>query len=312
MATPQPHPTLQRPAWLAEQQFPFTSRFVDVDGQTVHYVDEGSGATLLFVHAGPAWSFIFRDLIARLRHDFRCVACDFPGSGLSPARPGEQPTMAASARLLERFTETLELDRVTLVVHDVGGPVALATAARHPERVAGLAVAESFGWSLGDENRRVARALWVVSRRPVRWLNTVTNIVATLTASRYGAGRRLDRAGRAAFLGPYRDRAVRRRSTAMLADAMTDQALLRSVDTALRTTLAHLPVLLIFGSRSPTVKGGFPTSWTTRFPEAPLFLLEGGHHFPMMDDPGAVADVIGSWWDAAVQPATGQPAPPPS
>jgi pimeloyl-ACP methyl ester carboxylesterase len=50
------------------------------------------------------------------------------------------------------------------------------------------------------------------------------------------------------------------------------------------------------------VKGGFPTSWTARFPDATLFVLDGGHHFPMMDDPGAVADVIASWWEAAVRP----------
>ena len=78
---------------------------------------------------------------------------------------------------------------------------------------------------------------------------------------------------------------VRRRATALLADAGADQAFLRSVDTALRTTLAHLPVLLVFGRASPTVKGGFPASWSTRFPAAWLFFVEGAHHFPMMDDP---------------------------
>ena len=78
---------------------------------------------------------------------------------------------------------------------------------------------------------------------------------------------------------------VGRRATALLADASADQAFLRSVDTALRTTLAHLPVLLVFGRASPTVKGGFPASWSTRFPAAWLFFVEGAHHFPMMDDP---------------------------
>lgn len=296
-----------RPAWLPHHQFPFTSRFVDVDGHTVHYVDEGSGPTLLFVHAGPAWSFVFRGLIAELRHDFRCVTLDFPGSGLSPqARPGERPTLAVASRLLDRFVESLDLGPMTLVVHDLGGPVALTAAARHPDRVAAVAVTESFGWPLGAENRRIARALRVAGSRPVRWLNEATNLIAVAGASRYGAGRHLDAGGRAAFLGPYRDRGVRRRATALLADASADRVFLDAVDTALRTTLAHLPLLLVFGGRSPTVKGGFPTSWTTRFPDATLFVLEGGHHFPMMDDPGAVADVIASWWEASVRPREDQ------
>ncbi|MCA1847259.1 MAG: alpha/beta fold hydrolase [Actinobacteria bacterium] len=299
-----------RPRWLAHQEFPFTSRFVYVDGTAVHYVDEGSGPTLLFVHAGPAWSFIFRGVISELRQEFRCVALDLPGSGLSPARPGERPTMAAASQLVERFFDAVALDRVTLVVHDVGGPVALAMASRRPERIAAVAVTESFGWPLAGENPKVARPLRMAGGRAVRGLNTATNLVARLTASRYGVGRHLDSAGRAAFLGPYRDHAVRRRSTALLADASADQAFLRSVDRALRTTLAHLPVLLVFGSASPTVKGGFPASWTTRFPSASLFLVDGGHHFPMMDDPRAVADVIASWWSTAVDPASGQPGTP--
>jgi len=291
-----------RPDWLPQSQFPFTCRFVNVEGHTVHYVDEGSGPTLLFVHAGPAWMFIFRGLIAELHQDFRCVTLDFPGSGLSlQARPGERPTMADASRLLEQFIEALDLGPLTLVVHDVGGPVALAAAACHPDRVAAVAVTESFGWPLGAENPRIARALRVAGSAPVRWLNAATNLLAVVSASRYGAGRHLDADGRAAFLGPYRDRGVRRRATDLLTDAATAPAFLGSVDTALRTSLTHLPLLLVFGEHSPTVKGGFPTSWTTRFPAATLFLLDGGHHFPMMDDPVAVADVIASWWEASVQ-----------
>src|SRR5581483_5139308 len=145
----------RRPAWLPPGQLPFTSPFVDVEGDTVPYVHEGSGPALLFVHAGPACSFIFRGPITELRQDFRCVALDFPGSGLSlRARPGERPTMAAASRLLARFIDALDLGRLTLVVHDVGGPVALAVAARHPDRVAAVAVTESFGRPLGAENPR--------------------------------------------------------------------------------------------------------------------------------------------------------------
>lgn len=49
-----------RPSWLPREEFPFESRFLTVDGHRVHYVDEGSGPTLLFVVAGAAWSFVFR------------------------------------------------------------------------------------------------------------------------------------------------------------------------------------------------------------------------------------------------------------
>src|ERR1051325_10253559 len=111
-----------RPAWLTSELFPFQSLFVDVDGARVHYVDEGSGPVLLFLHGAPNWSFFYRQFISGLRHDFRCVALDFPGFGLSPSEARYPPAMPALSRLVERFIEKLELRDIILVVGDAGGP----------------------------------------------------------------------------------------------------------------------------------------------------------------------------------------------
>ena len=74
-----------RPAWVDDELFPFESRFIAIDGHTVHYVDEGSGPTLLLLHGNPTWSFVYRDVIRALRDEFRCVALDYSGCRL-PAR----------------------------------------------------------------------------------------------------------------------------------------------------------------------------------------------------------------------------------
>src|ERR1700694_5756290 len=104
-----------RPAWLTSELFPFQSRFVDVDGARVHYVDEGSGPVLLFLHGAPNWSFFYRQFISGLRHDFRWFALDFPGFGLSPSDTNYPPTMPALSGVVERFIETLELRDIMLV-----------------------------------------------------------------------------------------------------------------------------------------------------------------------------------------------------
>ncbi|HEX6492614.1 MAG TPA: alpha/beta fold hydrolase [Candidatus Dormibacteraeota bacterium] len=289
-----------RPGWLPLAEFPFESRHVAVDGHLIHHVDEGSGPTLPLVHAGPAWSFVFRDVIDRLRDQFRCVALDLPGSGLSTAAPTYRPSMEAASHVLESFVDALGLRDITLVVHDLGGPVALAVAARRPELVAGLAVTESFAWPLPAENPSIARALRVFGGRTFDTVNAATNLLARVSAGGHGAGRHLTAAGRRAFRGPYRDRRVRRIAVAMLRDALAGEAHLRAVDGAVRTVLRDLPVLLVFGRRSPAVKGGFPAGWRARYPDAPLLLVEGAHHFPMADDPEAVADLIASWWEESV------------
>jgi pimeloyl-ACP methyl ester carboxylesterase len=87
----------------------------------------------------------------------------------------------------------------------------------------------------------------------------------------------------------------------MLGDAAGAVGYLRGVDRSLRTTFADRPVLLLFGEESPTVKERFPQRWQERFPRARLQVIEGSHHFPMADDPDAVARAIRSWWEAPVR-----------
>jgi haloalkane dehalogenase len=284
-----------RPEWLPEQEFPFESRFLNIDGHRVHYVDEGAGPILLFVHAGPAWCFVYRDLITLLRNEFRCVALDFPGSGLSEAAEGYRPGLEGASAVLERFLLQLDLRDVTLVAHDLGAPIALGVAARHPDRFRAAAVTEGFGWSLSDENSGMARMLRFVGSPPFRALNRMTNLLARGMSTSFGAGRNLSRDGKRAFRGPFLRREARDNSVTMLRDAATADAYLRGVDHALRTTLSHLPLLLVFGGKSPTVKAGFPDQWKTRFPEARLIVLEGAHHFLQMDEPVAVAEAIKTW-----------------
>jgi haloalkane dehalogenase len=67
--------------------FPVQHRFLELDGARIHYVDEGSGDTLLLLHGNPSWSFLYRKMIPALRDRFRCVALDYPGYGMSDPPP---------------------------------------------------------------------------------------------------------------------------------------------------------------------------------------------------------------------------------
>ncbi|MGH2662071.1 MAG: alpha/beta fold hydrolase [Actinomycetota bacterium] len=292
----------RRPTWLPEQEWPFASRFVDVGEGPIHYLDEGTGPPLLFVNAGVVWSFAFRDLILGLRDRFRCVTLDFPGSGLSAHWEGYRPGLDAASGILDRFVAELGLQDVTLVVNDLRGPVAFGSAGRQPDLVRGMVVVEAFGWPLSRENPKVARMLRFAGGRMVGALNTATNLVARATSTSFGVGRHLSRAGRRAFRGSYRDRRVRRNGLLMLRDAATADPYLEAVDRTVRSALATKPVLLVFGERSPVRREGFPDQWRERFPDAPLVIVEGGHHFPQCDDPPGVANAIRSWWAAHVEP----------
>lgn len=123
-----------RPDWLSDELFPYESRFLELDGCRLHYVDEGRGPILLLLPGNPTWSFLYRHLVVRLRHRFRCVAVDYPGFGLSSSRPGYGFTPAEHAAVVEQVVAELGLDSFTPVVHDWGGPIGLAVASRHSER----------------------------------------------------------------------------------------------------------------------------------------------------------------------------------
>src|SRR5690348_104156 len=99
-----------RPAWVPEALFPFRSHFLEVEGCRIHYVDEGSGPPLLMLHGNPTWSFVYRDIISGLKSQFRCIALDYPGFGLSTAPQGYDYSISQHAGIVEKFVLALGLE----------------------------------------------------------------------------------------------------------------------------------------------------------------------------------------------------------
>ncbi|RYZ44176.1 MAG: alpha/beta fold hydrolase [Myxococcaceae bacterium] len=132
---------------IPREQFDADSRFITLpSGARVHYVDEGQGETLLFLHGNPAWSFQWRDLIRGLRGSYRCIALDYPGFGLSEAPAGFGFTPREQSLVVEEFMERLQLREVTLVMQDWGGPVGLGLAGRRPEWVRQVVLGSTWAW----------------------------------------------------------------------------------------------------------------------------------------------------------------------
>jgi len=164
------------PAWLDTHAYPFEHRwFTLVSGARVHYVDEGSGPTLLFVHGTPTWSFEWREQIKALAPRFRCVALDLVGMGLSDRPADFAYTPEAHAAALSEFVNGLDLHAFTLIVHDFGGPIALPLALENPSRVTRLVALNTFGWSL-DDDPDIRRPASVLGGTVGRWLYKYANL----------------------------------------------------------------------------------------------------------------------------------------
>lgn len=118
--------------------YPFDSKFLDVDGPRLHFVDQGAGTPVLMVHGNPTWSFYWRELIRALQPHCRAVAVDHVGCGLSD-KPQRYPyTLQQHTNNLIRLCDHLQLRQATLVAHDWGGAIGLGAVLERPESFARL------------------------------------------------------------------------------------------------------------------------------------------------------------------------------
>lgn len=117
--------------------FPYTPHFTDAPGCRMHYVDEGprGAATVLCLHGEPTWGYLFRHLIPVLGATHRVVVPDHMGFGKSDTPSDRTYWLQDHIDNLEHFVLALDLNDITLVMHDFGGPVGMGLAARHPNRV---------------------------------------------------------------------------------------------------------------------------------------------------------------------------------
>ena len=108
----------------SREMYPFESRWLG----GVHYVDEGAGRPILMCHGNPTWSFLYRDVIKPLRGEFRCIALDYPGFGLSERPSGYGYRPADHAKIVTKLIRELDLSDLIVMGHDWGGPIGLAAA----------------------------------------------------------------------------------------------------------------------------------------------------------------------------------------
>jgi haloalkane dehalogenase len=284
---------LPRPKWLPTEHWPFDTASLVTPVGRIAVTDAGDGPTLLFVHVG-SWSFIWRDLLIALRPDYRCITLDAPGSGLS-SQAMSPVSLATAAAAVIAVIDELELTDITLIVHDVGGPVGLAAAAQRPARFAGLVGVNALGWQPSGAPLRGTLA--VMGSWPARESGAVLGWTARLSASSFGAGRHWSRADRRVFLAAMNRRS--RRNTHRYLNALrTENDVLRRVEGALRGSLSTLPLLTVFGSRNDPF--GLARRWKELFPDAEQYVIPGGNHYPMGDDPAGLAAVIGRWHQTKV------------
>lgn len=296
---------MQRPFEVHPELYPFESRWAEVDGIRLHYVDEGprTGAveTIVCFHGNPAWSLVYAPLIRLLRAERRCIAVDMAGFGMSakPAPERFDYSPAEQARLLRAVLDGLGLDRFSIFVQDWGGPIGLATVGERPERVERIFLGNTWAWQYDPATAMGAAALEFSKQNgtdEARAFNVENNTIPRLSLPLLLRGIKkrapeLRGALRDAYLAPFARPADRTGSHwfpryLMQAPAFFD-------DLAARLpALVRKPAILFWGEQDPIFTAGVRVQWEALLEQGRTVLLSGASHYFMEEEAERVAAEI--------------------
>ena len=272
-------------------------QFFERQGLRMHYRDVGQGSPVVMVHGNPSWSFYYRNLIARLQAQHRCIVPDHIGCGLSDKPGDDQYTYTLQNRIddLEALLDHLEItENITLVMHDWGGAIAMGYATRHPERISKLVILNTAAFHLPSVKNQIPLALrFARNTRLGGWLIENANAFS-VGASWVGCKTNPMSANlRKAYQYPYQQAGQRIATLRFVQDiplTADDPAyqVLSQIEDRL-PELAHLPTLICWGMKDFVFDADFLAVWETLFPDADVYRFYSAGHYVLED---AAEDIL--------------------
>ncbi len=282
--------------------FPYKSAEFIVGGHALRYLDEGSGRqTLLCVHGNPTWSFYYRSIIDHFRGSHRIIAVDHLGCGRSdkPSRKEFAYTLDAHRDNLVGLIDALDLQRVTLIAHDWGGAIGLASLLMRKDRFQRIVLLNTGAFPPPYVPWRIAACrIPVLGTIGVRGLNLFARLAITMAMSR----QRMDKKVARGLLAPYDSWTNRVGIDSFVRDIPMSKshptyAALAQLESEL-TSLSDLPALLVWGMKDwcfrPECLRRFQQVW----PNANTVAIEDAGHYVIEDAPGETIDAISEFLSA--------------
>lgn len=281
---------MKNTAWLDRTIYPFTSHYFEVNNQQLHFIDEGEGETILFVHGTPSWSFDFRHVIKALRSNYRCVAIDHIGFGLSDKPRAYDYSTTNHASTLEKFIVNRGLKNITLVAHDFGGPIALSVAIKNPSLFKRLIILNSWLWSSESEPEFIKfKRILKSPLLPIlyRYFNFSP---AYLLPKSFGE-KKIDKRVLQNYTRPFSTHQERFGPLAFSKSLLKDQAWFEELWNT-RAFISSLPTLLIWGLKDSFVTEKYLRKFTQGFSNCKVIEMPGCGHFPQEEQPDQVISGI--------------------
>lgn len=262
--------------WLDKEMYPFEENYIDLEHGSMHYVDEGEGEVLLFVHGTPSWSFLYRDLIKTLSASYRCIAIDHIGFGLSEKPVDFAGTPQLHGENLSEFIQKMDLQDITIVVHDFGGPIGLSSAISNPKRIKQVVLFNTWLWETksNPEAQKLDRILngWMG-----RFLYLSMNFSPKVLLKKgFYDKSKLNKDIHDHYIKPFPTKDSRRSllhiGQSLVGSSDWYQEQWDSLD-----VLTDKPWLILWGTKDEFITTTYLEKWEKRLPNAKVKRLECGH-----------------------------------
>lgn len=288
---------------MAFPGYDFSSHFFEVDGQRMHYLDEGQGDIVVMLHGNPNWSYYYRKLVKGLCERYRCLVPDHIGCGLSD-KPGDDRYEYSLARRVADLEKWLEhcgaTENVTLIVHDWGGMIGMAVATKYPQRFRRLVIlntgafhlpmAKPVPWQLRLARSRLGAIL-------VRGFNAFSRGAVRTCVTR----RPMPKDVADAYCAPYNSWANRIAVHRFVQDIPLKPGdrgydLVSQVESNL-DRLNSIPMLIAWGDRDFVFDEHFLHEWIRRFPQAEVHRYPDCGHYILEDAGDEIVPLIRKFLD---------------
>ena len=268
--------------------FPFDPHLHNLKGYSYHYVDEGEGEPVVMVHGNPTWSFFYRRLIQGLRSQYRCLAPDHLGCGLSEKPQDYAYNLENHIINLETWLEEIlpplgwNGSQINLIVHDWGGPIGLSYAVRNPKRVKRIVIMNTSAFTSGEMPFSIRMCRWpVLGSLIVRGFNLFAGEATIRTTVK-----RMSRQVRKGFLLPYNSWKNLVGVYNFIQDIPLEPGrtrdILTTLDEGIADALKDKPILIQWGMKDWCFTPFFLDLWKQRFPNAEVDEYDAGHY--LMED----------------------------
>jgi pimeloyl-ACP methyl ester carboxylesterase len=285
--------------------FPFEPHFIDAPGFRMHYVDEGDGEPIVCLHGEPTWSYIYRKFIPALSKCHRVIAPDHMGFGKSETPTAREYTLSTHVDNLEALLLALDLQDVTLVMQDWGGPIGGGFAFRHPSRVKRLCLLNSvFPLGLPLERELFAQGAesdwfeWINKAHADGTLQEVLgNLSVTILSVMKLMGLQksavIDTTWIRAYAAHFQTKKDCRGAIEFPLDYATGRVKFQTGSASTAAALRSKPAMLAEGLRDRAIPPHIPlTHFRAAFTQGALVELEHAGHFCQEDEPALLTALI--------------------